>query len=474
MDMTQFLMALRARRKAFVLVLVATIVAAIAVALAVPKKYVASATVLIDARDEQAMTPARISPRERAGYVATQIDLVQSGRVASRVAKDLKLAQRPGVREAFEQDTGGAGSIDDWIGERLLEVLKVKTSAGNILILEYSSSDPKHAAQLANGFAKAYLDTALEMRNDPSREASDWFQAQMKGLRNQVTQAQSKLTAYQKQKGILAASDRLDVEATRLSELSTQLLAARNATYDAISRHQLATEVLQRGASPDAIPDVLANAYVNGVKADLSRAEARLEEASAVLGENHPTYQRIAGEIQAGRGKLKAEMAKLVAGLGNAVQQSRGREQELQQAMKAQETRILALNEHRADLAVLTRDIDNAQRAYDAVLTRYQTTQIESRANSTNLALLTPAVEPVHPAHPKLGLISALSVLVGLLFAGGVVYVLESLDRRVRSRADLEARLAVPSLGRLSRWQPSGGRLLPAPMRAARALPHPW
>jgi len=474
MDMTQFLMALRARRKAFVLVLVATIVAAIAVAFAVPKKYVASATVLIDARDEQAMTPARISPRERAGYVATQIDLVQSGRVATRVAKDLKLAQRPGVREAFEQDTGGAGSIDDWIGERLLEVLKVKTSAGNILILEYSSSDPKHAAQLANGFAKAYLDTALEMRNDPSREASDWFQAQMKGLRNQVSQAQSKLTAYQKQKGILAVSDRLDVEATRLSELSTQLLAARNATYDAISRHQLATEVLQRGASPDAIPDVLANAYVNGVKADLSRAESRLEEASAVLGENHPTYQRIAGEIQAGREKLKAEMAKLVAGLGNAVQQSRKREQELQQAMKAQETRILALNEHRADLAVLTRDIDNAQRAYDAVLTRYQTTQIESRANSTNLALLTPAVEPVHPAHPKVGLISALSVLVGLLFAAGVVYVLESLDRRVRSRADLEARLAVPSLGRLSRWQPSGGRLLPAPMRAARALPHPW
>jgi hypothetical protein len=55
-----------------------------------------------------------------------------------------------------------------------------------------------------------------------------------------------------------------------------------------------------------------------------------------------------------------------------------------------------------------------------------------------------------------------------------VVYVLESLDRRVRSRSDLEARLAVPSLGAVSRWQPSGGRLLPAPLRAARALPQPW
>jgi len=56
----------------------------------------------------------------------------------------------------------------------------------------------------------------------------------------------------------------------------------------------------------------------------------------------------------------------------------------------------------------------------------------------------------------------------------GVVYILEMLDRRVRSRADLESRLAVPSLGMLSRWQPMRGALLPAPMRAARALPQPW
>ena len=60
------------------------------------------------------------------------------------------------------------------------------------------------------------------------------------------------------------------------------------------------------------------------------------------------------------------------------------------------------------------------------------------------------------------------------MLATMMVYALETLDRRVRSRSDLEARLAVPSLGRLSKWQPTGGRLLPAPSRAARALPHPW
>ena len=72
-----------------------------------------------------------------------------------------------------------------------------------------------------------------------------------------------------------------------------------------------------------------------------------------------------------------------------------------------------------------------------------------------------------------------LGLVVGALLAAAVVYVLEMLDRRVRSRDDLESRLAVPSLGRLSKWQATGGRLLPATIssnntRAARALPHPW
>ena len=44
MDLNQFMLALRARRKAFVIAMAAVIVTAIAVALIVPKKYVSTAT----------------------------------------------------------------------------------------------------------------------------------------------------------------------------------------------------------------------------------------------------------------------------------------------------------------------------------------------------------------------------------------------------------------------------------------------
>ena len=347
MDLSQFLLALRARRKAFMLALVATIVAALAVAFVMPKKYVGQAVLIVDARDEQAIIPSRssVSLSTRAAYVATQIELVQSGRVATQVARDLNLAQNAELREAWQDDTGGVGAIDVWIGNLLLQKLKVNNSASNLITVEYSAKDPKVAAQVANGFAKAYLDTVLELRNQPVREASQWFDEQLAGMRNQVTQAQNKLTAFQKQKGILTADEQMDIESARLTELNTQMLAARTAFYDAQSKYKQASELVASGGSPDAMADVMASPAVAAVKLDLARAESLLQTASADLGPNHPNY---------------------------------------------------------------------------------------------------------------------------------MVYLLETLDRRVRSRVDLEARLAVPSLGRLSKWQPTGGRLLAAPRPAARALPHPF
>src|SRR5688572_11575161 len=217
MDFQQYLLALQARRKVFLLVFAAIIVTAVTVALVLPKRYDATATVLLDARDEQtAASPGRVSPRERAGWVYTQVDLIQSGKVANRVVRDLKLAQQPGVREQFESETGGVGTIEDWLGTQLLEKVKVDTGASNVLTIKYSSSDAQKASTIANAFAKAYLETALELRTEPSRQAADWFEEQLKSLRTQVTGAQTKLASFQKEKGILGVDERMDIEYARL------------------------------------------------------------------------------------------------------------------------------------------------------------------------------------------------------------------------------------------------------------------
>jgi chain length determinant protein EpsF len=477
MDLSQYILALKARRKAFAIVLAVTVFTAVLVALVMPKRYDATASILIDARDEQTLAPAHMSPRERAGYIFTQMDLIASGKVAHKVVRDLKLAQQPGVREDWERDTGGTGSLEDWIATNLLEKLKVDSGASNIITIKYSSNDAKQASDIANAFAKAYLDTALELRTEPSREAGQWFDEQLNTLRADVTGAQTKLAAYQKSKGIAGADERMDVEYTRLAEINAELSRQKSATMDAQTRYTQAQDLIKDGVSLEAFPEVLANGYIITVKAALQAAEARLAEQSEVLGANHPTLQRTQAEVQELKARLNSEANKVVAGLGNAVKQSQKRVEELQTALKDQTDRIMKMREARVDLAVLTRDVENAQHAYDGALARAIAVKVDSKVRQTNLAMLTPAVEPLKPAVPKVGLISALSVVIGLLLAAGMVYVLEMIDRRVRSRTDLESRLAVPSLGLLSRWTPAGGRLLPSPnstVRTTHALPRPW
>jgi chain length determinant protein EpsF len=477
MDFQQYLLALQARRKVFLLVFAAIIVAATAVALILPKRYDATATVLLDARDEQtAATPGRESPRGRAGWIYTQMDLVQSGKVAGRVVRDLKLAQQPAWREAFEKDTGGAGTFESWAAEQLLLKLKVDSGASNVLVIKYSSDNPQASSTFANAFAKAYLDTSLELRTEPSREAAEWFQDQLKGLRTAITQSQTKLTAFQKEKGIVGVDERVDIEYARLTELSTQLSAQRNAAIDAQTRYKQVADLVASGASTDAFPEVLANGYVNTVKAALQAAEGRLDEQSQVMGTSHPVYQRTEQEVKNLRERLAAETKKVIASLGSAAEQAKKREAELRAAVEEQQARIMKVKDTRVDLAVLTRDVDNAQKAYDGAMARFVQIKMDSAARQTNLAMLTPAVEPLKPTQPKVGLIIALAMLLGGLLAAGVVYLLEMMDRRVRSRSDLESRLALPTMGRLSRWQPAGGRILPATITGprARALPNPW
>jgi capsular polysaccharide biosynthesis protein len=118
------------------------------------------------------------------------------------------------------------------------------------------------------------------------------------------------------------------------------------------------------------------------------------------------------------------------------------------------------------------REVETAQKAYEAALSRYLVNKVESGARQTNVAVLTAATEPSRHSKPKTMLNLVLGLAVGTLLGLGVVFLLELLDRRVRSGDDLEIGLDAPLLGTLQPWRPSP--LLGGPgSSSGRALPSP-
>jgi chain length determinant protein EpsF len=465
MTFHQFLLALRGRWTIFVALLGATVVAAFLVTLVMPRTYEAITSVLVDAKDDQMLNQPLGSPRQQLGYMQTQIDIIQSQRVARRVVDDMKLADNPNVKAAFVKATGGRGDIRDWLGGALLHDLKVDSSQSSVIMLRYTANDGKFAADVANAFAKAYVDTTLKLRVEPTKEAAQWFDEQLKDLRSQLEAAQSRLAAFQREKGIIATDERVDIESARLNELSSQALQASAQSYDSASRLGQA----KGKTSPESLPEVLANPMIQGLKAELLRAESKLAELSTRLGPNHPQYQQQAAEVKALRDRVNAEMGKIIGGVQSATSQSYAREQALKRDLAEQRKKVEALRDARSQSVVLQRDVDTAQKAYEAALQRYLVNKVEATARTTNVTILNPAAEPLLPLRPRMSINLAVGLFVGILLGLAAVFFLELLDRRVRSTSDLEIGVEAPLLGTLLPWHPSsilrGGepKALPSP-----------
>ena len=116
-------------------------------------------------------------------------------------------------------------------------------------------------------------------------------------------------------------------------------------------------------------------------------------------------------------------------------------------ALAAQRAQVLRMKAVRDEGLVLQRDLENAQRAYDAVQSRLTQTTLESQTTQGNVNVLTQASVPVQPASPKVLLNLLLSVFLGTLLAVGTALLLELMDRRVRSVDDIVAALDLPVIG---------------------------
>ena len=442
MSFGQFLSILKARRWIALAVLLSTVIITLAISLLLPKQYTATASVVVDSKPDP-VSAILYSGAASPGYMATQVDVLLSERVALRVVRDLKLNENAQVRQQWLDATEGKGSIESWLSQIFQKQMDVKPSReSSVINVSYKAPDPQFAAALANAFVQAYLATSLELRVDPARQYSSFFDTRSKEARDALEAAQRKLSAYQKEKGIIASDERLDVENARLAELSSQSVLLQSLASESSSR-----QTQSRGGQAERMQEVLNNPVISGLKVDLSRAEGRLQELSSRLGDNNPQVQEAKANISSLRSKIAAEVQSVTGGVGVSNTINRQREADVRAALEVQRAKVLRMKAVRDEGAVLMRDVESAQRAFESITQRFTQTSLESQTTQSNINLLTAASPPLEPSSPKVVLNSLLSIFIGTLLAVGAALLLEIRDRRVRNVEDVVAALGLPVIG---------------------------
>lgn len=437
MTIRQLLQVLWGRRVLFVTVFLIVVALGAAVTAIWPRKYLGEVSVVVDSKSTDPVSGQAQAAELLASTMGTQVDVIMSHNVALKVVDKLKLASVPEFQVRFREATDGVGSIRDWLADRLIKLLEVQPSRdSHVINIDVYATDPTLAADLANAFGDAYIQTSLELKMDPSKRQASWFDDQMATLRKSLQDAQSKLSEYQRSKNVAGTNDQIDIENARLAELSNQLIAAQATMYDRQNRLKQMTQALQRDELKE-LPDLLGNGLLQQLKAQLVQSESNLAQLAERFGKKHPQYISAAAQTAALREKLTAEINIARGSISQAAQLSTRQEAELRAAMDKQRDRILHLKHEHDELDVLKHEVEDRQRAYDAGLQRAAQVRLESQLDQSNIAVLNPAFPPVAPARPKVLLNVALAIFLGLIFGVSVVVSKEMADRRVRSSGDL-------------------------------------
>jgi chain length determinant protein EpsF len=456
MTFGQFLSILRARWWVVALVLGLTVATTVVVSLLLPKQYSATASVVVDFKPDP-ISAAVFGGMPSPAVMATQVDIIGSERVALRVARSLRLTENPQIRQQWQDETGGEGTVEQWLTTLFAKSLDIQPSReSSVIRVGYQAPDPRFAAGMANAFVQAYIDTALELRVNPARQYTGFFDTQVKELRDALEVAQTKLSTYQKANGIIATDERLDVENARLNELSSQLVALQALAAESRSRQAQAG-----GARADRTQEVLNNPVVNQIKTQIAGVEADLKQLTSRFGDRHPQVIESKARLAELQSNLQAEIQRVSGGASVTATINNQREAQVRAALDAQRDKVLRMKAVRDEGQLLLRDVENAQRTFEAVQSRLAQTTLESQTTQSNVNVLTQASPPLEPSSPNILLNTALAVFLGGLLAVGTALLLELMDRRVRGLDDILTALDLPVIGVLPK---------PGTRRAGKAL----
>ena len=232
----------------------------------------------------------------------------------------------------------------------------------------------------------------------------------------------------------------------RLTELNSALTKAKAERINKEALYNQLKAVESAGAL-DTFPSVLANDYVQKLKADLSELQRQQQQLAERYGPRHQEVIKNRAAIESADAKLKIEQSKVVDAVKNEFMTALNEEKSLQAALDAQKSEALSQNRKGIEYGVLQREVDSNRQIYDSLMQRTKETGITSEQRASNVRIVDPAETPRGPISPNIQRDLTVTFGFSLLLAVGLAFLFEYLDNRIRTPQEMKAYLDVPFLG---------------------------
>jgi capsular exopolysaccharide synthesis family protein len=313
--------------------------------------------------------------------------------------------------------------------------------------VEFTSTDPAFAAEAVNTHVETYVQRNLARRLDSVQQTLEWVNSQLATQQAAVEAGDLALADYRVSQDALSLNVSTDIVTTRLASLNDSVTRAETDRQRKESLHNRVTDLDPNGGSALAFPAIAQSAGVSQSTDTVTQLEAERAQLATRYLEQHPEMVRINSEIANANRQVTTAIRHAIRAVETDYQSALSEEQRLQGEFDQQKLRAEDLSRKAVRYSSLERQSESHQRVYENLLQQQNELQIVANSRSNNVQVMNLAQVPGAPFTPNTRRDWMIAALVGLIFAVGLVVVVEHLDDTIKTPDDVSRRLHLPLLG---------------------------
>ncbi len=456
----------------------AVLVASAYVALA-PKRYRAIARVVLMTERHWIPGPGSaqdlVAPAEDNVALQTQVQVLKSKRLATRVMRTLDLERDPTFPPptlfySNQRLTEQSGAIADYLRDHLKTSLSRNT---RVVEMQFTDRLPARSAAIVNAWIDAYEQEEIGNRRHVSSETGKLLREELSELQAQVQRSDNLVAAFQKEHGILGTDEKSNVITAKLEELNRALTQAETLRME--KQAALKTVSATEGEQVSAVGD---QASLSTLRMELTAVRSELAQVTTMYGPAYPRVRELtskAGELEKFVG---VEVDRVRARARNEYAAAKSNEVLLRRAYRAQMIEANRLNDAAAEFGILKRDAESNRHLYDSVLSKMKEADAAAALGTGNMRVIDRAEAPQEPISPDAKVDLSCGAVLGCLLGIGIGLARDNLRTGMSEPTQVEGIFGLPMVGTIPLLRSTIGqrirmRWLPAVMPAPVTLEQP-
>lgn len=411
-----------------------------------------------------------------AGFQETQVNLLKSNQLASRVIEKLDLANnallnpqagklqdtkksqsllgslKNFIRSDQEQEEGPMSDLQEDVQNQLvargllgtlkarLKVIPVRSS--ELIEITFESPDPAMAASVANAAMDEFIQMHMDSSLESSKTAGQFLDKQIRAAQIKLEQSELQLNEFARKLSIVSLQPEHNLVMKQLEEVNSALAGASS---QRIAKEAIYKQNMQ--LDDKSLEQVLNSEFMQELKTQFSTLEAEYKDLSVTFKPGYPKLQQLKAKMNEISAQINKEKQLIIDSMKNSYETALKTEQFLQQNADMQKEKALQLAEKSTQYRILEREVETNKSIYQSLLQRSKEIEATVGAAVTNIQIVDRAMLPLYPFKPRVAKNLLMGLLVGLMLGVGAAFTLELFDNTIKNPDELADRFHIPVLG---------------------------